>query len=575
MALAAVALIFGALIGQVTHFGQGENNWTDISSSTVQPSPVEEHKTAEQEKSKDNMDEVWAKIKKESLIENLHNGAVATDDGRCSELGKRIMAEQGGNAIDAAVAVVLCLGIVNPAGSTPGGGAFVLLHADAHPERTSRDFIDARQHTNDDEKEGEKQTYVIDCRETAPLEATMDMFDGQPDDASWTGPLASAVPGQLHCLELMHSRHGSLPWKQVIDQVVPLARDGMEVTPYLAHAINLKSSKAKIFKNEALARLMTKNHDGETLLQTGDILANPALADTLQAIADGGIDALYKGERAAKIEQEFQELGGILSAKDFASYRAVLRDPLVTQPGELKGFTMVGVPPASSGGCVVIGAARFLAGYQEAFAAFEDTLSEHRLIEALKHSYSIRMSLSDPAFFANITAQAVNDMVEGDFMEKLRQKTKDDYVLPISRYGGEKWGIFDETDVAAGEVVMSEEGHDNRRRRLRREDEQSHRNLKGFQYLNDHGTTHLAIIDKDGNAVTMTTTINTYFGSGIVSPSTGIIFNSQVRFGRDLKNVVCCIYSQIRCASFHRWMTLPLPGNRITMVWSPVSPIIL
>ena len=388
------------------------------------------------------------------------------------------------------------------------------------------EFHDARKHPYQG-RPGEKVTEVIDCRETAPLEATMDMFDNQAADASWTGGLASAVPGQLHCLALMHSRHGSLPWPDVISPVISLARDGIEVTSYLAHAVNLKSSQKKIFEHDSLRMLMTQNHDGVNLLQEGDILTNPALADTLEDIMEQGIDALYKGERARKIEEEFKAVGGIISAKDLEQYRATLRDPLITQPGEVKGFTMVGVPPPSSGGCVVIGAARFLAGYNESFPVFDETLSEHRVVEAMKHGYALRMSLSDPAYFSNITEAAVRDMIEGDFMESLRRITKDNDVLPMAGYGGDKWGILDEDDVAFGKVVMSEEGHDNRRhRRLRGSD--AHRNLKGFQYLNDHGTTHISIIDKDGNALTMTTTINTYFGSGIVSPSTGIIFNSQV-----------------------------------------------
>lgn len=375
-------------------------------------------------------------------------------------------------------------------------------------------------------KEGEKATEVIDCREIAPRAANMNMFDGQPDDASWTGGLASAVPGQLHGLNLMHTRHGRLEWHQLIAPVIPLARDGVVVTPYLAHAINLKSSQKKIFEHEALRMLMTRNHDGETLLQDGDVLTNPALADTLEAIMEEGIDALYKGERAKKIEQEFKEAGGILSAKDFAAYRATIRDPLITQPGEVKGFTMVGMPPPSSGGCVVIGAARLLSGYQESFAAFGDDLTEHRIVEALKHAYAIRMSLSDPAFFSNITRAAVQDMMTGSYMEELRKMTHDDDVLPMHKYGGDNWNFFDEEDVAKDKVEVTEEGHDNRRRL--RTPEQSRRELKGWQYLEDHGTTHLSIVDKEGNAVTMTTTINTYFGSGIESPSTGIIFNSQV-----------------------------------------------
>lgn len=299
------------------------------------------------------------------------------------------------------------------------------------------------------------------------------------------------------------------------------------MTPYLAHAINLKSSKKKIFGHAELRKLLTKNHEGEEVLQTGDILTNPALADTLQAVADEGIDALYRGERARALEEEFKAVGGIITAEDLANYKATLRDPLITDPGEVKGFTMVGMPPPSSGGCVVIGAARLLAGYPEALEVFGDSLSEHRLVEAMKHAYAIRMSLSDPAYFSNVTEAAVKDMVEGEYMEKLRQTIKDNDVLPMGEYGGSEWFQLDDEDVAKGKVVMSEEGHDNRRRLLRAT---GRRRLKGFQYLNDHGTTHLSIVDKDGNAVTMTTTINTYFGSGIVSPSTGIIFNSQVRY---------------------------------------------
>jgi len=454
----------------------------------------------------------------------MPNGAVATDDERCSTLGNQILKDLDGNAVDAAIAVTLCLGIVNPAGSTPGGGGFALMYTDPHPDRVSADFIDKREAPQSNSQQ--KVAEVVDCREIAPEEATLDMFDNAPADASWTGGLAIATPGQLHCLEVMHSRHGKLPWSALIEPNVKLAREGIEVTPYLAHAINLKSSKKKIFTHDALRMLLTKNHDGETLLQTGDIMTNPALADTLEAIAKHGAKAMYEGPIAEKIAKEIQEAGGLITKKDLEDYRATLRDPLITQPGEVKGFTMVGVPPPSSGGCVVIGAARLLSGYPESFSTFEDDLSEHRIVEAMKHVYALRMSLSDPAFFSNVTAAAVNDMMNGTFMEELRQTINDEDVLSMSAYGGDKWGFFDDSDVQSGAAEVTQEGHDNRR--LRGSEEQGNRRLKGWQYLEDHGTTHFSIIDKDGNAVTMTTTINTYFGSGVVSPSTGIIFNSQM-----------------------------------------------
>jgi len=432
----------------------------------------------------------------------------------------------GGNAIDAAVAITLCLGIVNPAGSAPGGGAFILLHSDPHPERESADFIDKREHPQSNDQK--KVTEVVDCREIAPMNADVNMFDNAPEDASWTGGLAIAVPGQLHCLSLIHSRHGRVPWRNLIEPNVRLARQGVVVTPYLAHAINMPSSQDKIFARDALRILMTKNHDGVNLLQEGDIFTNPALADTLEAVMEEGIGAVYQGERAKTIAREIQDAGGIIVAEDFNNFRATMRDPIITKPGEVKGFTMVGIPPPSSGGSVVIGAARLLSGYPEAFSVFDDTLSEHRFVEAMKHAYAIRMSLSDPEFFSNVTAAAVKDMTTGPLMEELRRMTKDDDVLPMSKYGGAKWALLEDEEVLDGKPVVDEEGHDNRRLRGLSDHETSRR-LKGFQYLEDHGTTHLAVIDKDGNALTMTTTINTYFGSGVVSPSTGIIFNSQVR----------------------------------------------
>jgi gamma-glutamyltranspeptidase len=294
-------------------------------------------------------------------VVDLRHAGVATDDQRCSDLGKSILQDLGGNAIDAAIAVTLCLGIVNPAGSTPGGGAvstryncgnedsifdlsfftnslleqFVLLHTDKVKGRKHTHFVDERE-----QKEPEsvnKVTEVIDCREIAPMYASMEMFDGKRDDASWTGPLAMGVPGQLHCLELMHSRHGRVPWRELILPAAKMAREGVVVTSYLGHAINLRSSKKKILEHPELHKLLTKNHDGENLLEEGDILTNPALADTLEAIAEDGIKAIYEGERAKQMAQEIQDLGGILTAEDMNNYRATMRDPLITKPGEVKG----------------------------------------------------------------------------------------------------------------------------------------------------------------------------------------------------------------------------------------------
>lgn len=173
--------------------------------------------------------------------------------------------------------------------------------------------------------------------------------------------------------------------------------------------------------------------------------------------------------------------------------------------------------PWISQGAAVIGAARFLTGYKDSIATFPDTLSKHRLVEAFKHVFSIRMSMSDPAF-SNNTHDAAKDMVSGNYMDKLREMTLDHGVLPLSEYGGKKWSqVKDESEGNYKEIA--EDAHEGDRRR---------RKLRLFNYLEDKGTTHLAVVDKDRNAVSITSTVNTYFGSKVVSPSTGIVFNDEM-----------------------------------------------
>lgn len=189
----------------------------------------------------------------------------------------------------------------------------------------------------------------------------------------------------------------------------------------------------------------------------------------------------------------------------------------------------MGVPPPSSGGAAVIGALRFLAGFSRPYSALADTLSKHWYVEACKHVFAIRMSMCDPKFAPEENADAVNDLINGEYMETLRRMTLDDTVLNLSQYGGQKWAQLKD-DNGGGKLVDAQEG-DRRRRRTERTSD-SHRaasrNLRLFNYLNDHGTTSLTVVDKRRNTVTITSTINRHFGSKVVSPSTGILLNNQM-----------------------------------------------
>ena len=469
-------------------------------------------------------------LKPSSVKEGFVHAAVAADHPVCSDLGVSIMQDLHGNAIDAAVAVALCLGVANPASSGMGGGAFMLIHADPVVDETTSssstkqqqqqslpDFDDERNRDEPSPKAASgKVTEVIDCREVAPSAAYTEMYKDKPDSASTYGGLAIGVPGELKGLELAHARHGQLPWSQVVGQVAQLARKGVVVNDNFAHEIEIMANHFASggSTDHGLKALLTKNNDWGHPYVAGDRFRNTKLAALLEAVAQHGSDALYKGEQASKIAKEIQNVGGIVTQEDIENYRATLRSPVYAH--HIDGHSIAGVPPPSSGGAAIIGAARFLAGFSSPFASAADALSVHRLVEAGKHAFAIRMSLSDPVYNTKVVQDAVNDLVNGTYMEDLRRMTRDTETLPLSQYGGNKWAQLNDSD-AAQNATDANEG-DRRRRHLARR----------FGYLEDNGTSHFSIVDKDGNAVAMTTSVNTYFGSKVVSPSTGIVFSNTM-----------------------------------------------
>ncbi|EED92078.1 gamma-glutamyltransferase, partial [Thalassiosira pseudonana CCMP1335] len=406
----------------------------------------------------------------QAAVDGVTHGAVATDHPICSEIGVYILQKQNGNAADAAVASALCLGVVNPTSSSLGGGAFIL---------------DARTTTH---TSNGKVTEFIDCRETAPQNSSYDMFETLPPEASLLGGLAIAIPGELRGLELLHYRHGSLPWEEIVRPAMELARDGFIVASHLATGIQEKEEYIRSLPN--LAYMLSKENDGVTLLKEGDLMIQQQLGMTLAAVMHGGADALYKGDRSATLAKDIQDAGGVITQSDIANYRPVLRDPLISR--NIKGYTVVGAPPPSSGGGVIIGALRFLSGYATPFASLADTLSKHRYVEACRHAFAIRMSLSDPKFAREENADAINDLISGDYIGSLRNVTMDDDVLRLSQYGGMKWAQLKDTEGK------------------------------------DHGTTSLSVVDKDRNTVVITSSINLEFGSKVYSPSTGLILNNQM-----------------------------------------------
>ena len=512
-----------------------------------------------------------------STVRDVENGAVAADHPTCSNVGLSILRDHHGNAVDAAVATVLCLGVANPSSSGIGGGAFILIHSNSlreeDPSKLPK-FHDAR---NSDESEsfgnnGSKITEVIDCREVAGEAASTDMFqaEGLPHNASLVGGLAIAVMGELRGLELSHARHGRLDWATVVRPAMELARDGIQVYPHLAADIlSFQSKQERLGGLPTLRPLLTHDNNWNNILREGDIMKNPKLAKTLEAIMVEGADAVYTGPRAEKLADEIHAAGGILTASDLANFRPTIRSPVVSD--NIFGVRVVGVPPPSSGGAVIVGALRFLSGYAEEMASFADTLSMYRMVEAMKHAFSIRMSMGDPAFplgneVTNATTQdAVNALIQGTYMEELRLASSDTFILNMSQYGGAQFAQLKDSD---GQVEGQDEKEGDRRRVLRKK-QRARRLVDPYGYLEDRGTSHISVVDGDGNAVAITTSVNTQFGSGIVSESTGILLNNQMNdFAANVGVATNMFGLHPSAANFIKPGKKPLSSMSPTMVFS-------
>ncbi|KAE9608039.1 putative aminoacyltransferase, Glutathione hydrolase [Lupinus albus] len=378
---------------------------------------------------------------------HAHKGAVASDDKRCSRIGKDVLSE-GGHAVDAAVAVALCLGVVSPASSGLGGGAFMLL-------RLANGVAKA-----------------IDMRETAPIFASEDMYDGDADLKA-KGGLSVAVPGELAGLHKVWKKHGRLPWKRLVKPAVILAR-GYKVSPYLRK--QMEATESDILADHGLRSLFAPNGK---LLNIGDICHNKKLARTLRFISEFGPKAFYNGLIGHHLVRDVQKAGGILTMKDLRSYTAKQKKPI---SNDVLGLKILGMPPPSGGPPMML-FLNILAQY-DLPSGLSGSLGIHREIEALKHVFAVRMNLGDPDF-VNITS-VISDMLSHKFAKVLKKDINDNKTFSPSHYGG-KWN-----------------------------------------QIHDHGTSHLSIIDHERNAVSMTSTVNAYFGSKFLSPSTGIVLNNQM-----------------------------------------------
>lgn len=380
--------------------------------------------------------------------------AVVTAHPEASKVGLEIL-KQGGNAVDAAVAVKFALAVVYPNAGNLGGGGF-MVHRGADGQYTALDF-----------------------REVAPGAAHRDMYldeKGDPiKELSLRGQLSAGVPGSVDGMVKAHAKLGSLPWEQLVQPALELAQKGFPLTEMQAGELNRRKETFLKFNPDGTALVRS-----EGIWAAGDSLVQTDLYNTLALIQEKGRAGFYEGKVAELIVAEMQKGNGIMTLEDLKNYESKWREPVV---GTYRGHKVISMPPASSGGACLIGLLESVEQFPLSTWGFQSDSTIRVMVEAERRVYADRAThLGDPDFYPVPVEMLIDSAYNAGRMANI-----DFSKATLS------------SDVRAGEAPVEPEH-----------------------------TTHFSIVDAQGNAVSITTTINDSYGSHVMVDGAGFILNDEM-----------------------------------------------
>ncbi|MEP1307706.1 MAG: gamma-glutamyltransferase [Balneola sp.] len=388
--------------------------------------------------------------------QTYENGLVVSAEVYASEIGNQIL-RQGGNAVDAAVAVQFALAVTLPRAGNIGGGGFMVIHL----------------------SDGTSTT--LDFRETAPARSSRNMYvrNGEfKPELSWEGILAVGVPGTVDGMVTALERYGRMPLEVVLQPAIDLAKNGYYLSYSQANSLN--NTKDTFSKYDGSKEYFTKE-DGSDFNE-GDLFIQKDLAEVLEQIARYGRDGFYSGTVADAIVSEMRKENGLISYSDLRNYRSKWREPITAR---FQDFELSIMPPPSSGSIAVSQILDMMDDYSLAEIGHNSADYVHLMAESMRRAFADRSYyLGDPDFY-NVPKQDLLD-------PKYNHSRMIDFSLDT---------ITHSSALSHGEFSNNYESDE---------------------------TTHFSVVDKDGNAVAVTTTLNGSFGSKVAVNGAGFLLNNEM-----------------------------------------------